>query len=109
MINLLFRLGNDKILISVNGNQVYFSSTAYGNQKAPIEGLNLSQQGVIKEFPDLEGDAEWRTKAIERFNKKISSFKTEEEKVEYIIEDLKKFGYVPEQKQKEGFRPEKIK
>jgi len=109
MITLLFGFGNDKILISVNENQVYFSSTAYGTQKAPIEGLNISKEGVVKEFPDLEGDVEWRVKAIQRFKEKISSFKTEKEKAEYIIEDLRKFGYIPEQIQKEGFRPEKIK
>ncbi len=109
MINLLFGFGNDKVLISVNENQVYFSNTAYGTQKAPIEGLNISKEGVVKEFPDLEGDVEWRLKAIQRFKEKISSFKTEKEKAEYIIEDLRKFGYIPEQIQKEGFRPEKIK
>ena len=70
--------------------------------------MNISKEGVEKEFPDLEGDVEWRKKAIERFKKKIFDFKTEEERAEYIIEDLRKFGYIPERKQKEGFRPEKI-
>ncbi len=108
MITLLFGFGNEKVLISVNGTEIYFSSTAFGVQKAPIEGLSLSKLGVIKEFPDLEGDDEWRKKAIERFKEKISKRKTEKARVDYIVEDLAKFGYVLEQTQKEGFRPKKV-
>jgi hypothetical protein len=108
MIKLLFGFGSDKILIRIDGAKVYFSNTSFGAVESEIDGLNISKEGAIKESPDLEGDAEWRKKTIERFKEKISNFKTEQERADYIIEDLKKFGYIPEQIQKEGFRPTKI-
>lgn len=108
MMHLFFGFGNEKVLISVNGTEIYFSSTAFGVQKAPIEGLSLSKIGVIKEFPKLEGDDEWRSKAIKMFKEKISKLKTEKARANYIVKDLAKFGYVLEQTQKEGFRPKKV-
>jgi len=109
MITILFGFANDKIMVTINGNQVYFSSTAFGAVKAPIEGLRLNYSGVCNEFPDLRENEDWENEACKRFKNKIESYNTEEEKADYIIEDLKKFGYIPEQKQKEGFRPRKIK
>ena len=35
-------------------------------------------------------------------------YKTDEERVDYIIDDLKKWGYIPLYKQRQGHRPEKI-
>lgn len=109
MIKLLFAFGSEKILISVNGTEIYFSSTSFGATKAPIDGINISKEGVIREFPDLKEDKDWKCKAIGRFKNHIESLKTEKERVDYIIKDLKKFGYILEQKQKEGFRPIKVK
>lgn len=108
MITVLFGFGDEKVLIIINNNKVEFSSTSFGAQKTTIEGLQLSHQGVIKEFPDLENRDDWRKQAAFRFTEKVKAFNTEEEIANYLIEDLKKFGYVPEQIQKEGFRPKKI-
>ena len=109
MITVMFSFFNEKILVTVNGNNIYFSSTAYGAVKAPIDGLRLDYTGVCKEFPDLEAKENWEDIAIARFKKKLKSFDNDEEKINYIIEDLRKFGYVPEKKQREGFRPVIIK
>lgn len=109
MIRILFGFANEKVLVTINGNQIYFSSTAFGSVKAPIEGLKLDYEGVCREFPDLELKENWEQEAIKRFKNKIASFNTEEEKADYIIEDLRKVGYIPEQKEKEGFRPRRIK
>lgn len=109
MITLLFGFANEKILVTINGRQVYFSSTAFGAIKSPIEGLKLDYSGVIREFPDLEGSDDWNASAIKRFKERIASFKTEDEVAHYLIEDLRKYGYVPEQKQIRGHRSKKIK
>lgn len=109
MINILLGFANEKILVIVEGNRVSFSSTQFGIQKTTIDGLKLDKRGVIREFPDLEGDDAWRLKAIGRFKEKISSFNSEKAIADYVIEDLKKFGYIPEQIQREGFRPEIIR
>ena len=108
MITILFGFANEKILVTIRGTNVTFSNTIFGAKETSIEGFQLSQQGVIKEFPDLKEDKEWRKKVIERFKEKISNFNTEQERANYIIEDLRKHGYVPEQKQIGGFRPKKI-
>ncbi|HEC39990.1 hypothetical protein LCGC14_0509550 [marine sediment metagenome] len=108
MITVLFGFGNEKILVIVEGTNVSFCSTQFGAKKTTIDGLQLNHEGVIKEFPDLKEDKEWRKKTIERFKEKISGFKTEQQRVNYIIEDLRKYGYIPEQKQIGGFRPKKI-
>jgi D-mannonate dehydratase len=108
MITILFGFGNEKILVKIEGTQVTFANTIFGAQQTTIDGLQLSYEGVIKEFPDLKEDKEWKKKAIERFKEKISNFNTEQERANYIIEDLRKYGYVPERKQINGFRPQKI-
>lgn len=109
MISVIFSFGNEKVLINVQGHNVYFGSTEFGAQLAPIEGLKLSKAGVLKEFPELTDDKNWRGKAITKFKKKILELKTETDVADYIIEDLKKFGYKPEFKQRDGFRPQLIK
>lgn len=106
MIEAMMKLGADTILIRVVGTEVFFANTAYGAQLAPIDGLRLDHQGVCREFPDLEGDLQWRTRAIERFKDKIKSLKTESERIDFIIADLKKYGYSPMYKQRSGFRRE---
>lgn len=108
MIQIMFRLATEHILVSIRGNKITFANTEMGNIEATIDGLRLSKAGVIKEFPDLEGDNEWAKKAVDRFKAKIRSLETEDAKVTYIVEDLKKHGYIPIYKQKEGFRIEKI-
>lgn len=105
MISVLFKFAGDYILVIVKGKEVYFSSTRYGIKQSKIDGLKLDRAGVIKEFPDLKDDEEWRKKAIDRFKLQISKFKEEDEIIDYVIEDLSKFGYIPLYKEKPGFRP----
>lgn len=109
MIDIIFTYFSDTILVRINGNNITFGNTTQGAKMATIEGLKLNQSGVIKEFPDLKDDNEWRKKAIERFKNKIKDMASEEEVYRYIIQDLEKYGYVPRIKQKAGFRPERIK
>jgi len=108
MITILFGFGGDKVLVTIQGTQVWFSSTEFGAVKAPIDGLRLNYNGVCKEFPDLETEPNWNGIAISRFKEKMDNFNNEEERTNYIIEDLKKFGYIPEQKQRAGFRPVRL-
>lgn len=109
MISVMFKFAGEYVLITILGSKVYFSNSKYGSKQTTIEYLQLDKKGVIKEFPDLAKNSNWRDEAIKRFKDKISSMKTEEERVEYIINDLTKYGYVPMYKQKNGFRVEAIK
>jgi hypothetical protein len=100
----MFDFLNEKILVEVNGDKVFFSHQEFGNIKTEIDNLKLDKNGVIKEFPDLKDNINWKNIAIQRFKDKIKSLKNESERVNYIINDLKKFGYIPLYKQQKGFR-----
>ena len=109
MIELLLKHGSEYVIVIIRGTDVQFGNTAFGAQMASIDGLNFSKQGVIKEFPDLKDDEEWKLKAIDRFKQNIKKMKNEEEISEYIMNDLKNHGYLPMKIKKEGFRAKKIK
>lgn len=109
MIELMMKFGSEVILVVIRGNSVSFGNTAYGGQMSTIEGLKLDKKGVIKEFPELKDNSNWRSEAIIKFKEKIKSMKGEEEVCNYILEDLKKFGYVPWKKKLQGRRVEPIK
>lgn len=108
MIDVIFSFGNETVLIRLDGSNIHLANSEYGAMMATIDGIRLSKSGVIQEFPDLINDDNWKAKAIYRFKEKLKSFSTEEERVTYVIEDLKKYGYKPMFKQQIGFRRVKI-
>lgn len=108
MIDVFFQFGNEFILVKIDGTNVRFANSVFGSQLATIDGLQLDYKGVIKEFPDLEDNPEWKKIAIMRFKNNIREMRNEDEISNYIINDLKKYGYVAKLKQRQGFRPERI-
>jgi len=106
MIKGLFRFGGDLIETIVNQNNIMFSDVSTG-VITTIEGLKLDKAGVIKEFKDLENDDEWRKKAMKRLKEHIKKYKTENEKIDYIKDELEKYGYEPLTKQRAGHRQKK--
>ena len=109
MIYVFFEHFGEKVLIEINGKQVWFSTTNFGPVKAPIDKLKINYKGAVKEFPDLENREDWKDEAIRRFKIKIESMQNEDQIARYLIEDLKKYSYIPLYKQKPGWRPEVIK
>ena len=107
MIGIMFSFGTDYIEVRIDGTNVYFKSTAYGGGSYPMESMTLSKAGVLKEFPELAEDAEWKSKAIERFKEHLAELKTENNKAIYIMNDLCKFGYTPIALQQAGHRIQK--
>ncbi len=108
MIDLIFYFGNDIVFIRVRGYSVMFANSAQGSQWCPIDGLKLSKDGVIKEFPDLEFDADWHNEAVRRFKDKLLVLKNEKAIADYVIKDLRSFGYTPKFYQEQGFRKRRI-
>lgn len=109
MISLIFRLGNEIVEIRIDGETILFrkQNSEYGF--TTIDNLRLSKEGAIREFPDLKDNENWKNITIERFKDKIKNMKTEIERANYVIEDLRKYGYKPMYMQRKGFRVKKIK
>lgn len=107
MIGIIFQYMGEHVEVRVHQSNVLFR-TKQIQQFIPIEGLKLDKKGVIREFPDLKDDGEWKKKAIKRFKEKVKSMDTENEQIQYIMEDLKKYGYKPMFLQKQGRRPIKL-
>jgi len=108
MIKTTFRSGGDIIEVIIKGNELLFYNT-HSQMTTTIEGLKLSKAGVIKEFPDLENDEEWKKKGLERFKEHFKKIKGETKKMLYIKDELKKYGYVPLFYQRAGHRQQKFK
>jgi GTP1/Obg family GTP-binding protein len=106
VIGLVVKFANEIFKIVVAGNNVYFTDSL--GMSSTIDGLKLSYVGVVKEFPDLKDNEDWKKKASERFKEKIKSFNTDIEKINYLKEDLKQYGYKPLYIQRSGFRPQKV-
>ena len=109
MIGIVFSYINDVVEVRIDGDNCLFRTGQYGGAFVPIEGLKLDKNGVLKEHPDLKDNNDWNKIAIERFKEYMKQIKTEDEKADYIINELKKVGYKPMAKQKNGFRIQKIK
>jgi len=109
LIGLIFSLGPEIVEVRVDKNSILFRNNQTNGMFTTIEGLKLDKPGVIREFPDLKDNDNWQNIARDRFKEKIKSFKTEMERADYIIEDLKKYGYTPKYRQRQGFRVERIK
>lgn len=106
-IRSVFRLGGEIVNAIVDGDNVMFLD---GNGVVTtIEGLRISKGGVLKEFPELENNEEWRKIAIERFKEKIKSYNNEMDKTIYIKDELTKHGHEAQYFQRAGFRPTKFK
>ena len=92
----------------MDGNNCLFKTGQFGGAFAPIDGLKLDKSGTMKEFPDLVGNDDWREEAVKRFKDNIKKMDTEMDKINYIKEDLIKFGYVPMYLQQKGHRVKKL-
>ena len=108
MIEVLMYYGTEIVLIRISGNDVRFGNSSYGAQMATIEGMKLDKHGVLKEFPELKDNPNWRVEAIAKFKDKIREIGNERKIAKYLIEDLKKFGYIPKFIQEAGKRREVI-
>lgn len=107
MIQGTFRLGGETVAIIVDGNNLLFVDDS--GSTTTIQGLRLNYDGVIKEHPDLEENEDWRLEAIKRLKEYIKKKSTEMEKINYVKDELNKFGYEPLFYQRAGHRPQKFR
>ena len=108
MIGVIFSFINETVEVRIDNSNCLFRTQQFGGALTPIENLRIDKNGALKEFPDLKDNPEWKQITIERFKEKMKGLKTEQERVNYVINDLKKYGYVPLYIQRAGHRPVKI-
>ncbi len=108
MIGILFEFGSEIVEVRILDDIVLFRTSQFGTF-GTIDNLKLDKKGVIREFPDLKDNEEWQKIARERFKEKMKKYKSEMDRADYIMEDLKKFGYKPMYMQRQGFRVQKLK
>lgn len=107
MIKGTFRMAADVVEVIVKGNELLFCDSSTG-MISTIEGIRLSKVGVVKEHPDLEDNEYWKKIAIDRLKEHMQEFNTEGDKLNYVKNELIKFGYDALYKQKGGHRPQKF-
>ena len=103
-----FKIGGEVIEVVIDENQLLFYDTS-SQMTTSHEGLKFSKAGVLIEFPDLENNKDWKEEAIKRLKDHIKSIEREEDKLNYVKQELVKHGYTPMFKQRCGFRPRKFK
>lgn len=102
MIGLIFTFGGDVLDVRIINHQILFRTS--GSPYAETDGLKLDKVGVIKEFPELKDNEDWKKIAIQKFKDKIKTMSDEKAIRDYVIEDLNKHGYKLIAEQKAGFR-----
>lgn len=107
MIHAQFKLASDIVEIVIDGNNLMFQDVGTG-MITSVEGLRLSKAGVLKEHPDLKDNPDWKKIAINRLKDHVKSFKNEMNKLNYVKDELNKFGYDALFYQRAGFRPKKF-
>jgi len=104
MIGTIFEFAGQVIEVRIDNTNCLFRTGQFGGGFAPIDGLKLDKSGVIKEFPELKDNEDWKKEAIKRFKAKIKKMNTEKQRMNYIILDLSKHGYKPMAMQESGKR-----
>ena len=96
------------LVCTINGNNLIFTDVGE-NQSTTLDGIKLDRKLCEKEYPDLEGDMDWRAKTIKREKELFSKIEGEKNKMLYIVAQLEKLGYTPQFWQKRGFRIQRFK
>ena len=101
-----FKYANEVVDVIVTGNNLMFLDSS--GTITTVDGLKISKDGVLKEFPDLKDDEEWKKKGLQRLKEHIKSFDTETKTMKYIKEELIKFGYEALYYTRAGFRSKRF-
>jgi len=109
MIGVIFEYGSERVEVRIGTSNCYFRTGQFGGALVPIDSIKIDKAGSIKEHPDLKDRDDWKEESIKRFKEKLKTYKTEMERLKYVIEDLSKVGYKPIYIQRDGHRVQKIK
>jgi len=112
-VDLVFRRGTELAGIQILGDKTLRFGKQVGSNfvYSGIEGLKLSIQGILQEFPDLKDktDKEIKEEGLKRFLEHLKSLKNDIEIMKYLQRDLVKHGYQLQLYMRKGHRPVKVK
>ena len=106
-MELVFTYHGEPIIVKIEGHSVTFATQQHGiNLFVPIERLQLSHEGIIKEHPDLKdwNYSDAKVEAIRRFKNHVQSLEGENRIKEYVTFELEKIGYKLISVKMNGFR-----
>jgi len=107
-MELTFALGGEIVIVKIDGKNILFSD-AYSNFQifSPFEKLRLTEDGMLKEFPDLKNLSyeDMREETIKRFKERINKMETEGQVKDYVIKEMENMSYKLQTIRREGFRP----
>jgi len=111
-MELYFEFGGEVVVIKLQGKNITFANSQTNLQQfVPIESINLSIEGILKEHPDLKGlpDGEMKQEAIVRLKKLVGNMKNENEIKDYLVKEFEGVGYIFNGFRREGFRMVKVR
>lgn len=113
-MEITFRKGNEEVaIVKILNKSLYFGKITQGIPYwLPLEKLNLGVEGIIKQFPDLEGKPynEIKQEGVKRLKEHIKTMKTEEEIKNYVINEVEVWlGAKAVVITRPGFRPQLIR
>lgn len=100
-------MAGDVVEVVIKDTNLLFRTAGLGLITS-VEGLRIDKSGVLKEFPDLEDNNEWRKIALERLKEKVKTIDGEMNRLYYVKDELTKFGWKPLFYQPAGFRQKKF-
>lgn len=111
-IQLHFDYGSERKVIRIMDKNVVFIDLQT-NMMSPFEGLEIKDKAsIVKEFPDLkdiEDKGKLKTAVAQKFRDKMEELKTERERANWLIKELKQMGGRGLFEQRNGFRNKRIK
>jgi len=96
-MKLMFQLANEIVVVKIENQTALFSNSQTNFQQfVPIDNLQLSVEGILKEFPELKdlSAEEIKKEGIKRFKEHLGKLKTDEKIKEYMINEMKSQGFV---------------
>ena len=113
-MEITFRKGTEEVgIVRILNKSLYFGKIIQGIPYwLPLEKLNIGVEGIVKQFPDLEGKPynEIKQEGARRLKEHIKTMKTEEEIKDYVINEIEAWlGAKAVVITKPGFRPQIIR
>jgi len=96
-MELTFQFGNEIVVVRIKGTEITFSNSQVNFKHFfPLENIDLSINGILKEHPDLKGlpKMKIREEGLKRLRKHIKDLGGEEKIKDYVIKELQNQGYI---------------